>query len=100
MNFPKLFSVKLLTPRLEVLRYVHAKQISNLSEVVGSQMVELIGRLLKVARQRKWKFPKIFSKTVDKLENSSYSVYKLNISRTTERRRHYEAIICVMQEGQ
>lgn len=71
-----------------MLRCVHAKQIPKLSEAVGSQMVVSIGRLLKSSKIGKWKIPRIFCKTIDKLENSSYDAYKLNISRTTESRRY------------
>ena len=47
-------------------------------------MVVSIGWLLKSSKIENGKFQKTFSKTIDKLENSSYDAYKLSISRTTE----------------
>lgn len=63
-----------------MLRYVHAKQIPKLSEAVGGQMVASIGRLPKSSKMGEWKNPNYFSKTIDKLENSSYDAYKIKKS--------------------
>lgn len=67
-KFPKIFFVKLLIPQEVVLRCVYAKQILKLSEVVGGQMVASIRQLPKSSKISKWKFPKIFSKSINKLE--------------------------------
>jgi len=51
---------------------VHDKQLLNLSEALAGLMVVSIGEPVKSSKKVKWKIPKIFCKTIDKLENSNY----------------------------
>lgn len=62
---------------VSVLRYARNQTMLNLSEEVASQMVVSIGRLVKSSKKAVGKFQNKFSKTIDKLENSSYDASKM-----------------------